>query len=349
MARGSPSPTDQALIEALRTSGFEVSYAQLERWRSFGILPSHPREYLGRGKGSVSTLDPTIQRVAAEIAARVAATRPLQEVTLQLFLECPGLELTEKPVKASLEWFIDRKIRSAYRKVTESLAGVSATGEGAEDIAAQRIIDHYKGLKKPVRDRLYESFPDLPELALASTVGIGAIGSQRFLEIIDGLDPSGTESVAEAFRSAARDERGEELDSRPPGLSDFVLPEHQKDAIRNHSFAEVVDARDLLIEVAGRVRLLNMLREVLPDESVLQNMAETFEESFILRVILLMYPAEAGPVLRWGPDTKNLIALLTLEQGRQLYAGARDLLKLLDPYWADLLALARSAVRDVRA
>lgn len=345
MARGSPSPADQALIAALRSAGFKASHAQLERWRSFGILPRHPRQHLGRGKGSASTLDPSVERIAVEIAARVAATRPLQEVTLKLFLECRELELPEQAVKGSLEWFIDHKIRAAYRKVAEALLTVPAMNEDAEDVAAQRIIDHYKGLRKPVRDLLYEKFPDLPELVLGSTLGIGAIGSQRFIEIIDGLDPSGTETVAQAFRSAARGERGQKLAANPLRISNFYLAEQQKQAVRGHTLAEIADARDLLMEVAGRVRMLNMLRAVLPEEPVIREMATTFEESFILRAILLMYPPGPGPVLNWRSDTKNLIAILTLQQGRQLYRGAKSLLELLDPHWEGLMARALSEVR----
>ncbi|MBM9506787.1 hypothetical protein [Actinacidiphila acididurans] len=63
MTRSAPSGADAALIAALADLGLTVSQAQLERWRAAHYLPPHPREHLGRGRGTASHLLPqTVSR-----------------------------------------------------------------------------------------------------------------------------------------------------------------------------------------------------------------------------------------------------------------------------------------------
>ncbi|MBD0737469.1 hypothetical protein [Streptomyces sp. CBMA29] len=69
MTRSAPSGADAALIAALADLGLTVSQAQLERWRAAHYLPPHPREHLGRGRGTASHLLPQTVARAAWLAA----------------------------------------------------------------------------------------------------------------------------------------------------------------------------------------------------------------------------------------------------------------------------------------
>lgn len=65
MTRSAPSGADAALIAELAELGLALSQAQLERWRAAHYLPPHPREHLGRGRGTASHLLPhTVARAA---------------------------------------------------------------------------------------------------------------------------------------------------------------------------------------------------------------------------------------------------------------------------------------------
>ena len=87
VARGETSPVDRELIAQLAEVGISVSAAQLERWRAFGLLEPHPRQYLGRGRGSVAVLPEGATRNTAAVARRSVGTRPLAEIALRVLFE----------------------------------------------------------------------------------------------------------------------------------------------------------------------------------------------------------------------------------------------------------------------
>ena len=71
MPRTPPSGADAELIRALAERNVTVTVSQLERWRTAGLLPRHPRSGLGRGRGSRAELLPaTITQ--AEVLARTS-------------------------------------------------------------------------------------------------------------------------------------------------------------------------------------------------------------------------------------------------------------------------------------
>jgi hypothetical protein len=114
MPRGGPGAADRELIGQLAARGLVVSVAQLERWRRAGLLPRHARDWPGRGRGSVSRLDPETVEIAAALARHVRQGRDLRLAVLGWFAEA-GLsevldtvvpEPPEQAVLDTLEWVI---------------------------------------------------------------------------------------------------------------------------------------------------------------------------------------------------------------------------------------------------
>lgn len=327
------------MIDSLAAAGFTVSHAQLERWRAFGLLPRHERRYRGRGKGSSSSATDAVTALAEVIAERVCGTRPLQEVALRIFFERPDIALTESVLKASIEWYVDRRIHSAHRKVADVLADVGTVTEDDEDRAAQRIIDHYKKLDKQTRTTLEQAFPGMADFALGATLGQAAVGVDRLVEIIDQYDPGGHEPIATAFRTALRDQ-----DAGPPALSPAFVPQIQKAAVAATPLAEIVATRDLLLSVGTRVRLLNLLRLLLPESEIVADLHGEFEGTFVLRPFLGMYPATRNQESVWDVETKTLVMLLTLPDAMAVFRVVGDLVTLPAPILDELLKEAREVL-----
>jgi hypothetical protein len=112
MPRGGPGAADRELIGQLAARGLVVSVAQLERWRRAGLLPRHARDWPGRGRGSVSRLDPETVEIAAALARHARQGRDLRLAVLGWFAEA-GLsevldtvvpEPPERVVLDALEW-----------------------------------------------------------------------------------------------------------------------------------------------------------------------------------------------------------------------------------------------------
>jgi hypothetical protein len=351
VVRVSPSDADRELIDVLSEAGFQVSHAQLERWRSFGLLPRHQRQHLGRGRGSSSTLDPGILDLAKAIAARVSATRPIQEITLRVFLECPQFELSEKALKTSLLWFIARKVRKADREAVEALAGFPSVTEEAEDAAAQRIIDFFneplKKLPESDQEILRELLPNMPDIALAATLGLGTIGLDRFLELLDELDPSGTDSSIQEMRDAARSPQRDHLFEQDPTLNERLTPSYEAEQIRESTFESIVTTRDLLTEMAFRARMLNSLHSIFPDNSLVRETVERFQETVTGRTILWSYLATEPTGDDWRTDTQTLIDRLTLGDVDNIYQATMLLDELLQGLVGDGGELIQQLLRDL--
>ncbi len=87
MPRSGPGAADRELIGQLAARGLVVSVAQLERWRRAGLLPRHARDWPGRGRGSVSRLDPETVEIAAALARHARQGRDLRLAVLGWFAE----------------------------------------------------------------------------------------------------------------------------------------------------------------------------------------------------------------------------------------------------------------------
>jgi len=81
------SPATQALIDAARERGIDVSARQVERWRQHGLLRAPERAWLGRGKGSVSYSPAGAVNEVIAVHEVVGRYRSLDEATLMLFAD----------------------------------------------------------------------------------------------------------------------------------------------------------------------------------------------------------------------------------------------------------------------
>ncbi|MFB7293637.1 hypothetical protein [Actinacidiphila glaucinigra] len=140
MARSGPSPADRELIAALAGQGLQVSLTQLERWRRAGLLPRHQRHYPGRGRGSVSILDPATVQIAAVLARHARQGRDLRWAVLDWFAEVGRTPDTPEPpdhaVCAAVVWAIEespiqRLLQQARAARTEQMQDDFYTAAGA--------------------------------------------------------------------------------------------------------------------------------------------------------------------------------------------------------------------------
>jgi hypothetical protein len=114
MPRSGPSTADQALISQLAARDLTVSLAQLERWRSAGLLPRNARQGRGRGRGSSSALAPQAVEIAAVLARHARQGRDLRLAVVDWFaaagLQVPDSTPVPEPpaaaVHAAVQWII---------------------------------------------------------------------------------------------------------------------------------------------------------------------------------------------------------------------------------------------------
>jgi hypothetical protein len=83
-ARGR-SQADIELAATITATRIKATGWQIERWRQVGLIPSPTKQWLGRGRGSVSTYSPEAVAQAIEVAKLVRRRRPLEVVVLVLF------------------------------------------------------------------------------------------------------------------------------------------------------------------------------------------------------------------------------------------------------------------------
>ncbi|MEV6734779.1 MULTISPECIES: hypothetical protein [unclassified Streptomyces] len=92
MTRDETSPADQELLGLLHDRDLAVSAAQLERWRRAGLLPRHARKALGRGRGSISVLDPRTVEIADALTRSSGQGKDLRATVLAWYMRAgaPG-------------------------------------------------------------------------------------------------------------------------------------------------------------------------------------------------------------------------------------------------------------------
>lgn len=113
--RSGASEADRLLICQLAARDVNVSAAQLERWRTAGLLPRNERHGRGRGRGSWSTASPETVAVAAALSRHARQGRDLRRAVIDWFAEAgepvmPGEPVVPEPpftaVRSALEWVI---------------------------------------------------------------------------------------------------------------------------------------------------------------------------------------------------------------------------------------------------
>jgi len=245
MPRRVPGQADSAFIAALRDRGVHVSEAQLERWRTAGVLPRNQRHGLGRGAGSTSSVPPGAIDLAQGLALATRRGRPLHEAVLRLFtynpryrlgilLVAPQLPMPEKPVRDALIWFIQHRENSVTRRIQRVIASAESP-DAAEEIAAGLARKHYLGV---VRSQREDDAENIVTRGYPLTRAEANAQSDRAVADVLGQDAIGADLYADGLRysSLIPDSARNELDS----LINFMISENRR---RELAGAPLIGAR----------------------------------------------------------------------------------------------------------
>ena len=298
---------DAELIGRLRGRGVEVSTAQLERWRTAGVLPRNDRRGLGRGAGSVSRVPAESLAIAEALARGTRRGRPLHEAVLQvftadprfglkIFLATPRLPLPEHAVRAALAWFIRCRENSVERRIERAVAAASSADD-AEDIAAELAQRHYLGVFRRDRKDLHRSvvtagFPlagqkealGFAVQTVASLFGQEAVGSEQFSETLGCSFGYATEYRAEIEALAqymAAENIRRELAGQPLIGDDSLKHTIDADieAIRRVDFAVICRVRDALALLAEAAMIYEAAKARLPGDPMVRRLLGFFTSS----------------------------------------------------------------------
>ncbi|GAA1880721.1 hypothetical protein [Asanoa iriomotensis] len=97
MVRKRPSPADTALLAAAGERGATATLAQLERWRTAGLLIRNDRRGAGQGQGSVSTAPAEAVDPVVWLSAHARPGRRPDDLALEAF--AAGLPIPEPTVR----------------------------------------------------------------------------------------------------------------------------------------------------------------------------------------------------------------------------------------------------------
>jgi hypothetical protein len=307
MSRGPVSVADTDLIGCLGNRGVEVSAAQLERWRTAGVLPRNERRGVGRGAGSVSRAPAESVAIAEALARATRRGRPLHEAVLQvftadprfrlkIFLVTPRLPLPEHAVRAALGWFIRYRENSVQRRIERAVAA-APSADDAEDIAAELAQVHYLGVfrrhrKEPGRSVVTAGYPltgqkealGLAVQTVASLLGQEAVGSDRFAEALGcslGYATKHQDEIETLARFMAAENIRRELTGQPAIGAD--RPKHTIDtdieAIHRIDFAVICRVRDVLALLAEASMIYEAVKASLSSEPMVHRLLEFFTSS----------------------------------------------------------------------
>ncbi|MFK4036346.1 hypothetical protein ACI2LC_11165 [Nonomuraea wenchangensis] len=267
MARTKPSAADTALIDHLRSLDLAVSWAQLERWRSAGVLPANTRRYLGRGKGSTSQYSQASLEIAEAMAHATKKGRSINEAILRIFTVNPshndlfeaGLKIPEPAIRAALAWFVEIGDQSLDRRIERKIQREVPTADEAAEIARKMTASHYRALIK------YPSgIPEhRPPWAPPNARLLGAMEDYR-AAVFSGEANPGSDVLADilcafpvdAVSQADRDRLAFTLRSReltgnaPPALVTPLTPEQKLERITEVDINRICDVRDKLVCVS---------------------------------------------------------------------------------------------------
>ncbi|MCQ9185654.1 hypothetical protein KMT30_42835 [Streptomyces sp. IBSBF 2953] len=210
MARTVPSAADAALIEKLSRKGLQVSAAQLERWRSVGVVPRNRRTHLGRGKGSTSTVDDVGEELVEAVAMVSRIGRSVHEAILRLFtvnprsqdLYEPCLPIPEKAIRCAFDWFVRNGDQSVDRRIERALKRTGKQGDEAADLIARIASRHYRNTAllhpPPTAEhrpptwtvKNEQSIQLLTALTIGNFLGAEEIGTQKLADVLADGGPS---------------------------------------------------------------------------------------------------------------------------------------------------------------
>lgn len=286
MARSADSAADRELTARLAARGLTGSGARYERWRHAGLLPRHGKHGAGRGRGSVSVLDPSTVEIAAALARHARQGRDLRAAVVAWFFEAgrpalPGQAAVPEPpdaaVAEALAWAIRaspgyRMLQRARSAVTEAQKddfyavvaeqGRRAGAPGSLDPSAVRealLSGRDAGLVSSGQPG------DLVHLVAAIGLGVDEVGAEAFADAITatGMFPQLSaqewrDVMIEAFASGA-------YAKEFTALARF----DQASAVENAGIGQLRQAREVAAGLAGFGAMLIMHALLMPDTPAL--------------------------------------------------------------------------------
>lgn len=134
MPRTPPSSTDRALLAAVADRGVALSYTQLERLRTAGLLPRNTRHGLGRGHGSSSEPAADLVHYLESLASLTGQGRSAHHAILGMFLA--GAVRPSSCASADEPYATyEKALRAAFRTVIDTadpdVNHIAALAEGA--------------------------------------------------------------------------------------------------------------------------------------------------------------------------------------------------------------------------
>jgi hypothetical protein len=283
VARSADSTADRELTARLAARGLIGSGARYERWRRAGLLPRHERHGAGRGRGSVSALDPATVEIAAALARHAVQGRDLRAVVVAWFFEAgrptlPGQSAVPEPPDAavieSLAWAV--RTDPLYRMVERAR---SASTEAQKDDFYAAATEHARraagmatGFDPSVVREALVAGRD-PDLASS-----GVPGDLVHLVAVVGLgvDEVGPEAFAEAITATGYFPQMSAQEWRDVMIKAFVSGDYAEEfaalarldlaaAIENAGIERLREAREVALGLAGFGAMLLMHGLLMPD------------------------------------------------------------------------------------
>ncbi|PWJ55088.1 hypothetical protein SAMN06264364_1049 [Quadrisphaera granulorum] len=278
MPRSGPSTADQELLEAVSNAGLQVSPAQLERWRSAGLVPRNDHTGLGRGLGSSSSVPPEAVAATIAMAVHTRAGRSRHQAVLEWFLRASlgthrGVVLPEPPIRPVRQALRHAEYRNVAAKVARQLTAVDADERLDQAFAAAEEIVQQIEVKDPqsgelMRLHLLEGLPIRPSRnrrRAARTALVQAVAIS-----IAGAEETGYEALVDALRLSRPDTSFTALEGTDHRLrlaAELLAPPDRTRRCFDASPDALCSARDLARDLVGLGALTRIGRWD-PDASV---------------------------------------------------------------------------------
>ena len=286
MPRSADGAADRELTARLADRGLTGSGARYERWRRAGLLPRHDRHWAGRGRGSVSVLNPATVEIAAALARHARQGRDLRAAVVAWFFEAgrpvlPGQAAIPEPPDAAiveaLAWAVRaspgyRMLQRARSAVTETLKDdfYAVAAEQARRAGATGSLDPSAVREALLSDRDVELVSsgqagDLVHLVAAIGLGVDEVGAEAFADAITatGMFPQLSaqewrDVMIEAFASGAY-------------AKEFTALARldQASAVENAGIGQLRQAREVATGLARFGAMLVMHALLMPDTPAL--------------------------------------------------------------------------------
>lgn len=307
MSRTQPSPTDLELIRLASLRQVVVSHAQLERWRTAGLIPRNKRVGRGRGRGSHSLLDRQVVDLVVAAGKRAAQGMPVNELALRIFAEEFGVELPELAVEGALAWFAENRMGGILQHVHRAI-GDTVSNEDREDRAAEAAQAYLQTLNPKLRSQLRKHPPwkASADLSMLGVLGASAIGADATAGALN-VAFEGSEKTYELLRAHLRKlESSGEL-QRSQGF--MPSPEAYVAIIQQQDYSSIMQARDAVACSLNGMFFYQVCSLKAPNHPRLRAAEVILSRSLLFHVLNTM-PVTGAP--RWDTICKYLCFLLAI-------------------------------------